>query len=102
MCENKTCKDALKVLEERNLVSDAGDNDSRKDLEKTREFLVRTQEECKNLEKKLKVETERHEAEIREVNLQKKAVDDKYGRIVKERESFKEKEDTFLDIYAKH
>ena len=98
--DNKTVKDKLKDLEENNLgpSNDGAHSDAKKDLEKTREFLMRTQEECKNLERKRKVESEKHENEIKEINLQKKAIEDKYGRIVKERESFKEKEDTFHDI----
>lgn len=36
-------------------------SDVNKDLEKTRDFLLRTQEECKNMEKKNKMDTERHE-----------------------------------------
>ena len=44
------------------------------------------------------METEKHESDLKKVNLEKKAAEDKYGRIVKEREAFKEKEDAFLDI----
>ena len=69
-----------------------------KNLEKTREFLMRTQEECKNLEKKLKVQTEKHEEEMKQTNLLKKATEDKYSKIVRERESFKEKEEVFIDV----
>jgi chromosome segregation ATPase len=44
--ENKTLKDKLKDLEDIPQTSGTG-----KDLEKTREFLKRKQEECKNLER---------------------------------------------------
>ena len=59
---------------------------------------MRTQEECKSLEKELKVGKEKFDIEIKEIILIKKAVEDKYGRIVKEREHFKDKEDTFMDV----
>ena len=64
-----------------------------------KEFLKRTQEEYKALEKEVAKEKDKHKVEIDNLSLKRIETEEKYGRVIKEKETFIEKERIFLETF---
>ena len=69
------------------------------EISKYKEFLKRTQSQCKELETKLTKVEEKHKIEINEVLVKKQATEEKYGRLVKEKKLLEEKERILLNTF---
>ena len=69
------------------------------EINKYKEFLKRTQSQCKELENKLKKAEDKHKAEINQLSAQKQATEEKYGVIVREKKLFEEKERILLNTF---
>ena len=69
------------------------------EISKYKEFLKRTQSQCKELETKLTKVEEKHIIEINEVLVKKQATEEKYGRLVKEKKLLEEKERILLNTF---
>jgi hypothetical protein len=67
------------------------------EVNKYKEFLKRTQEEYKALGSELKKEKEKHKLEVDNLAMKRMETEEKYGKVIKERETFKEKERIFVE-----
>ena len=69
------------------------------EISKYKEFLKRTQSQCKELENKLKKAEDKHKAEMNQLSAQKQATEEKYGVIVREKKLFEEKERILFNTF---
>ena len=69
------------------------------ELAKYKEFLARTQEQCKHLETLIKKDKEIHEKEKKEIIGKKVEAEERYGRLIKEKKCLQEKERILLNTF---
>ena len=72
------------------------ERENNSDLAKYKEFLRRTQSQCKTLEEQINKEKEKHEKEVNELVAERMATEEKYGKIVKEKKLFEDKKRILL------
>ena len=68
-------------------------------VEKYKEFLKRTQNQCKSLEKEVKETKEKFEIKVNEERVKRMEIEEKYGRMVRDKKNYEDKERILLNIF---
>ena len=90
--ENSALKNRLNDIEKQM-------QDKDKSIEKYKEFLSRTQDQCKTLEMEKAKEVERKETEINELKAAKMEVEERYNRTIKSKKLSDDKERILLNTF---
>ena len=99
--ENEKLKDSIKVItEQKNEIQKAKDQHKCNDnvspeISKYKEFLLRSQTHCKDLENQMKKTSDAHEKQVNDIKL--KEMEEKYGQVMKEKKPMMDKERILLN-----